>query len=67
MAEGIYQHEWWAGFGLVVFMTSLICWISIFRGTRRTKNLQQVHTLPGKNSSKEVAYVAHPVGEIRVS
>jgi hypothetical protein len=40
MLVGTYLQEWWASFGLVIFMTSLLSWSSIFLGARRAQGSQ---------------------------
>jgi len=27
--SGVYNQEWWGGFGFVLFMTSLLMWVGI--------------------------------------
>jgi hypothetical protein len=34
MIYGVIHQEWWSGFGLVLLMTTVLCWFSIFRGAR---------------------------------
>lgn len=34
--HGVWHQTWWAGLSLVLFVTSFLCWISIFWGAKKT-------------------------------
>lgn len=41
MLYGVYHQEWWAGFGLVILMTSLLSWVAMFIGECRAPNMEE--------------------------